>query len=202
MAALIAWLALLQLVSCPVSQRPAFSRVAGYLWSQQSPDGGGHSLPTALRAAGVPVSDPSFGCARVFIERCQNFDPEWPANADGGFFLSTTEFDTNKAGHDGMQFRSYGTTTSDGILALLAIGRPTEDERVVAARQWLARHHRDLQVPGFVGQAYQRCPRGLAFYYAAASALAFHQLIWNPWNEVPENLYKTQQANGSWANPE
>jgi hypothetical protein len=30
-------------------------------------------------------------------------DPEWPANADGGFFFSTTEFDTNKAGHDGRQ---------------------------------------------------------------------------------------------------
>ncbi len=68
----------------------------------------------ALRAAGVPVSDPAFGRARVFVERCQN------AGADGGFFFSTTEYEINKAGHDGKRFRSYGTTTADGILALLA----------------------------------------------------------------------------------
>src|SRR5206468_11945359 len=54
----------------------------------------------ALRAAGVPQTDPLFGCARVFIERCQNFDPQHPDAADGGFFFSTTENDTNKAGHD------------------------------------------------------------------------------------------------------
>jgi hypothetical protein len=123
----------------------------------------------ALRAAGAPDSDPVFECARVFVERCQNFDPRRADDGDGGFFFSTTEFDTNKAGQDGSHFRSYGTTTADGILALMAVGRPSSDPRIEAAARWLSSHHHDMNVPGFVGQAYQRWPRGLAFYYSAAS---------------------------------
>jgi hypothetical protein len=150
----------------------------------------------ALRAAGVPTSDPAFGRARVFVERCQN------SGADGGFFFSTTEFEINKAGHDGKQFRSYGTTTADGILALLAIGRPHDDVHVHAAKQWLTSHHHDMSVPGFVGVAYQRWPRGLAFYYAAASTEAFRALQLNLAGRVAEGLERTQRPNGSWTNPE
>ena len=47
----------------------------------------------ALRAAGAPSSDPALEKARIYVERCQN--------ADGGFHFTTTEYDTNKAGHDG-----------------------------------------------------------------------------------------------------
>jgi hypothetical protein len=147
----------------------------------------------ALRAAGVPATDPVFEAARVFVARCQNFD-----DADGGFFFSTTEFDTNKAGHDGKRFRSYGTTTADGILASLAAGLPAGDRHVIAAKQWLTSHHRDMEVPGFVGEPYQRWTRGLAFYYAAASAEALH----NASQSVVEGLKRTQRADGSWANPE
>lgn len=150
----------------------------------------------ALRAAGVPASDPVFACARVFVERCQNLD------SDGGFFFTTTEFDTNKAGHDGKRFRSYGTSTVDGILALLATGLPPEDERVLAAQRWLTGHHRNMNVPGFVGEAYQRWPRGLAFYYAAASTQAFHALRATFGGSVIGELYRTQRADGSWSNPE
>jgi len=156
----------------------------------------------ALRAAGVPVSDPVFAPAQVFVERCQNFDPEHPDAADGGFFFSTTEFDTNKAGQDGNHFRSYGTTTADGVLALLATGAEATSPRVAAACRWLMNHHRDMTVPGFQGDAYRRWPRGLAFYYAAASALAFQALQVNPGSAVAMNLRDTQRADGSWANPE
>jgi hypothetical protein len=156
----------------------------------------------ALRAAGLPTSDHLFEHARVFVERCQNFDPKHPDNADGGFFFSTTEFDTNKAGHDGQHFRSYGTTTADGILALLAIGRPFDDLRVVAARRWLSTHHRDMTVPGFVGEAYQRWPRGLAFYYSSASTQAFRALRMNVGSGVMDALKRTQRPDGSWVNPE
>src|SRR5205814_3871857 len=37
----------------------------------------------ALRAAGMQASDPALECARVFIGRCQNFDPRHPADGDG-----------------------------------------------------------------------------------------------------------------------
>jgi squalene-hopene/tetraprenyl-beta-curcumene cyclase len=156
----------------------------------------------ALRAGGAAVSDPALECARVFVERCQNFDPSNPTDSDGGFFFSTTEFDTNKAGYDGKHFRSYGTTTADGILALLAIGRPLNDERVVAAGRWLATHHRDMEVPGFIGEAYQRWPRGLAFYYSAASSQALRALHGEPGARLMDGLLRAQHRDGSWANPE
>ncbi|PWU08727.1 MAG: hypothetical protein C5B51_07390 [Terriglobia bacterium] len=150
----------------------------------------------ALRAAGLPASDPAFAHARIFIERCQNLD------SDGGFFFSTTEFDTNKAGHDGQRFRSYGTTTADGILALLAAGSPASEVHVARAARWLTSHHHDMYVPGFVGEAYQRWPRGLAFYYSAASTQAWRALSAGPLPGVADGLRRTQRVDGSWANPE
>ena len=156
----------------------------------------------ALRAAGVPAEDPVFECARVFVERCQNFNPQRPDDGDGGFFFSTTEFDTNKAGNDGQHFRSYGTTTADGILALLGTGLPASDPRLAAAARWLTSHHHDIDVPGFVGPAYQRWPRGLAFYYAAASSETFRALHVDAGTRVADSLRRTQRADGSWANAE
>jgi hypothetical protein len=156
----------------------------------------------ALRAAGVPIDDPVFARARIFVERCQNYDPEHPKDADGGFFFSTTEIDTNKAGPDGARFRSYGTTTADGILALFAIGRTLDDRRVRAAHNWLSSHHRDMAVPGFVGDAYRRWPRGLAFYYAAASTEAFRTLGASMDPAVADALKRSQRWDGSWVNSE
>ena len=156
----------------------------------------------ALRAAGVPASDRVFEQARVFVEKCQNFDPKHPDAADGGFFFSTTEFDTNKAGHDGKHFRSYGTTTADGILALLAIGRPPDDPRIIAARRWLAAHHQGMDVPGFIGEAYHRWPQGLRFYYSAASTQVFRALRMEAGSGVADGLRRTQRPDGSWANAE
>jgi squalene-hopene/tetraprenyl-beta-curcumene cyclase len=156
----------------------------------------------ALRAAGAADSDPAFASARVFVERCQNFDQARPDDSDGGFFFSTTEADTNKAGQDGNHFRSYGTTTADGILALLATGHSRTDARVIAAARWLSGHHRDMDVPGFAGEAYQRWPRGLAFYYSASSAQAFRALGVNGGDGVGRSLQATQRSDGSWVNPE
>lgn len=161
-----------------------------------------HYVLDALRAAGASDSDPALASARVFVERCQNFDPRHPDSADGGFFFSTTEADTNKAGQDGAHFRSYGTTTADGIMALLATGHALSDPRVAAAQRWLSAHHRDMSVPGFAGEAYQRWPQGLAFYYSAASMRAFRELHMDPGAGVWEGLRNTQRGDGSWANPE
>jgi squalene-hopene/tetraprenyl-beta-curcumene cyclase len=156
----------------------------------------------ALRAAGAADSDPAFAAARIYVERCQNFDPQHADAADGGFFFSTTEADTNKAGQEGDHFRSYGTTTADGILALLATSHPLTDPRVIAARRWLVNHHRDMDVPGFIGEAYQRWPRGLAFYYAASSTRAFRAAQVNPGEALIEGLKRVQRADGSWSNAE
>jgi hypothetical protein len=155
-----------------------------------------------LHAAGVPASDPAFAAARVFVERCQNFDPEHPDAQDGGFFFSTTEADTNKAGQEGAHFRSYGTTTADGIIALLGIGHARNSPRVMAAQRWLTSHHHDMDVPGFTGEAYQRWPRGLAFYYSASSTRAFQMLQVDVGDGVAQGLRRAQRGDGSWSNPE
>ena len=156
----------------------------------------------ALHAAGAASSDPAFLGARVFVERCQNFDPSRPDDLDGGFFFSTTEADTNKAGQADNHFRSYGTTTADGIMALLATGHAPDSARVTAARRWLVTHHRHMDVPGFTGDAYQRWPRGLAFYYSASSTRAFGLLRVDAGNSVAPSLLRTQRDDGSWVNSE
>jgi hypothetical protein len=144
----------------------------------------------ALAAAGVPASDPVFARARVFVQRCQN--------PDGGFFFSTVVLDANKAGQDGAQYRSYGTTTADGILALLALGTAPENDRVQAARRWLTAHDRPDGATGFAGLAYQRWTAGLRFYYAAASAEVFGKRS----EDLSASLAATQRGDGSWRNTE
>jgi hypothetical protein len=74
--------------------------------------------------------------------------------------------------------------------------------RLLAAQRWMTGHHRDMAVPGFVGEAYQRWPKGLAFYYSSASAEAFQALRVDPGNGVAEGLRRTQRRDGSWANLE
>jgi hypothetical protein len=59
-----------------------------------------------------------------------------------------------------------------------------------------------MTVPGFVGEAYDRWPRGLAFYYSAVSTQAFRALKVNAGGTVVEGLRRTQRSDGSWANPE
>jgi hypothetical protein len=176
---------------------------------RRTPPGTGHVdlsmtryVLDGLHAAGVADSDAAFAAARVFVERCQNFDPQHPDASDGGFFFSTTEVDTNKAGQSGNHFRSYGTTTADGILALFAVGHTAASPRVIAAQRWLTSHHRDMDVPGFTGEAYQRWPRGLAYYYSASSMRAFRVLQVNPGDGVAQGLQRTQRSDGSWSNPE
>jgi len=148
-----------------------------------------HALQ-ALAAAGVPASDPAFTRARVFVERCQN--------PDGGFFFSTVVLDANKAGQDGSQYRSYGTATADGILALLAMGTPADSDRVRSARRWLAANDQPDGAPGFIGPAYRRWTAGLRFYYAAASAEAFGGV--SP--KLAASLEASERSDGGWRNVE
>ncbi len=150
----------------------------------------------ALAETGVPSTDPALERARVFVERCQNFG----AGADGGFFFSTVVLGANKAGREGERYRSYGSATADGILCLLALGYSQNNKRVQAAQRWLVAHHQPWGVPGFIGEAYQRWSSGLRFYYAAASAEAFHRL--KVWPRGGLHLEAHQRADGSWANEE
>ena len=154
----------------------------------------------ALSDAGVPAGDPAFGRAAVYVERCHNFDPTQADTRDDGFYFSTVVLDANKAGPGAEGYRSYGTATADGILALLAMGRSPADERVQAARSWLKLHHLPDRATGFVGEAYQRWPGGLRFYYAASATKAFRKLAVAQSQSVSRHLQTEQRPDGSWSN--
>ncbi len=136
-----------------------------------------------LAAAGVRPPDPALACAQVYLDRCQN--------PDGGFFFSTVEAGINKAGEDAGKFRSYGTTTADGVLALRACGVAESDPRMVRAKNWLRAHHLYDRAPGFDGGPRETWAAGLRFYYAAAITRAMPEL---------SVLLPPQRPDGSFAN--
>jgi Prenyltransferase and squalene oxidase repeat len=149
-----------------------------------------------ISAAGVRPPDEALAKALVYIERCQN--------PDGGFFFSTVEADINKAGEDSSRdsnttrkgggsgcFRSYGSTTADGILALRAAGVPNDDPRLIKGIKWLREHHKYNSVPGFEDTARATWATGLRYYYAGAISSAIPELA---------VLLPEQRPDGSWAN--
>jgi hypothetical protein len=137
-----------------------------------------------LSAAGVPATDPAMQKATVYLGRCQN--------PDGGFFFSTVNLDTNKAGDVSGKYRSYGTTTCDGVIAMRAAGVPANDPRTVRALAWLKKNHLEERAPGFdIEPARMGWSEGLRFYYAAAITRAMPDL---------PVLLPTQRDDGSFAN--
>ncbi len=136
----------------------------------------------AFAAAGTPPRDPVFQKASIFLSRLQN--------PDGGFFFSTVVSDANKAGRTQSGFRSYGTATADGILALRAIRSPEADLRAKNALHWLSANQSPTGVPGF--DPAEPWNEGLRYYHAAAVAPL----------GVESPLSHLQRGDGSWANPE
>jgi squalene-hopene/tetraprenyl-beta-curcumene cyclase len=129
----------------------------------------------ALRAAGCPADDPAVQKARQFVERCQNFQTDRPPSRldDGGFFFIQGDDVRNKAGISGKdpdgqdRYASYGSTTADGLRALLFCGLPTNHPRVTAAARWLTQnftHHPGAYVPE------REVARPAVYYYYTASA--------------------------------
>jgi hypothetical protein len=137
-----------------------------------------------LAGAGVSSTDPAMQKALVYLDRCQN--------PDGGFFFSTVNLDTNKAGDVSGKYRGYGTTTCDGVIALRAAGVLESDPRIVRARAWLKKNHLEERAPGFdIEPARMGWSEGLRFYYAAAVTRAMP--------ELPVVL-PAQRADGSFSN--
>lgn len=174
----------------------------------------------ALRAAGVPADDPVIQKALVFVKRCQNYADESqqrdPTFDDGGFIFIYDDAARNKAGVAGKdrlgreRFASYGSTTADGLRALLLCGLPPGDARVQAARKWLTDHFRTDALPGkFVtGRAEVRA--SYYFYYMCSLAQALQAADVGEinalagkanWAEaVADELLQKQREDGSWAN--
>jgi len=174
----------------------------------------------ALRIAGVTAGDPMIRKALMFIERCQNVaakdDESDPRFDDGGFFFSPTDPVRNKAGESGtdrhgrMRYHSYGSTSADGLRALLRCGFRADDRRVVAARRWLEENFSASANPGTFESVREVDRDATYFYYAWSVAHAFRALGIDhilqkgrkiAWAEVlARELVRRQRADGTWSN--
>jgi hypothetical protein len=175
----------------------------------------------ASRAAGRRPTDAALQDAKVFVQRCQNFSDGQsdakPPFDDGGFFFIHNDATRNKAGVAGMdksgrtRYVSYGSTTADGVRALLLCGLDCNDPRVVAAKNWLTAHFDSDHHPGAYPAARRGSRPALDYYYCASLAQAFHELVvrqalpagrtaqWAP--TLAEGLLRRQGADGAWRNP-
>ena len=164
-----------------------------------------------------PIADP--GTDALFldydgtlreIERFPGFPGEEGGSRipfDGGFFFSPVVLVANKAlwekpaGEIAAHFRSYATATADGALALLAAGVPASDERVVAARRWLA-EHAAVDPQGIPANHPEPWVAALRFYHLAAFAEAASALaIEGDWRaRFAKRLAALQRPDGSFAN--
>lgn len=167
----------------------------------------------ALRSAQIPPSDPAYRDALQFVMRCQNFsdDPSQRDDRfdDGGFFFQPNDAATNKAGIAGVdrfgrtRFNSYGSTTCDGIRALLQCGLPPDHPRVVAARHWIEKNFTVLTNPGTFAPDRESIREATYFYYCWSLAHAMrrgqvHEL--NRTAALADELISRQRADGSWKN--
>jgi hypothetical protein len=174
----------------------------------------------ALRIAGMDADDPAIRKALIFIERCQNVavsgedgDPQYD---DGGFFFSRTDPVRNKAGVAGrdrrgrLRYHSYGSTTADGLRALLRCGLSRDHPRVAAARAWLEGHFSAAFHPGVFESAREVDRDATYFYYAWSVAHAFRSLgikeihsqgrsvAWA--DALSQELIRRQRGDGTWTN--
>jgi squalene-hopene/tetraprenyl-beta-curcumene cyclase len=157
----------------------------------------------------------SGGAPRPLLDRAVRYLSRLQ-NPDGGFrFASQSDDLLNKAGaqspDDGTSevvARSYGTTTADGLCALLACGVSITDPTVQAAIAWLDAHDVISEVPGFpeAGAAISEpsAREGLRFYYFAAFAGAMVRCpdakFSERGNRLAEHILNLQKADGSWVN--
>ncbi len=157
----------------------------------------------ALRIAGV--NDPKrYEASLTFVRRCQN--------ADGGFHFIYDDPVRNKAGafegapNQPLRFRSYGSTTADGLRGLL-LCRSDESAAIERAKEWLQTHFRADSHPGDYVAAHERNREAVYYYYIASVSKAFRQAdvteaAGGDWaTAITAELVKRQTANGSWKNP-
>jgi len=172
----------------------------------------------ALRAAGCSVDDPAIQKALIFVQRCQNWTDDETAMDlrfdDGGFFFLHSDAIRNKPGEAGVdskgriRYHSYGSTTADGLRALLACGLPIDHPRVRAARSWLVADFSAERHPGEYPANREHLRSALYFYFAASAAEALltsqpkRNFGESPWaTDFGEVLRGRQRKDGSWANP-
>ncbi len=170
-----------------------------------------------LRAAGLSADDRICRRALKFLDSMQNYaDPPFD---DGGFHFIYDDPVRNKAGAAGsgdggrVRFRSYGSTTADGLRGLLLCGRTLEHPRARAAFGWLEEHFTSSQHPGDFAPRLAADRDGLYYYWVASVAQTLRLAGIGPeltpaarppvpWAEdLARELIARQGKYGGWANP-
>jgi hypothetical protein len=162
----------------------------------------------ALTAAGRKAD---CRAALPFVEKCQNYSPDAADPfSDGGFFFAIGDPIRNKAGIAGsdaegqQRFRSYGSATCDGLLALQRCGLPDNDPRQLAAVVWLTRNVQGMEHGGAWPRTRLSARESLTFYFAQslaeviATSPAHHSPLVNESRSLALGLCARQEANGSW----
>ncbi|MEM7807068.1 MAG: prenyltransferase/squalene oxidase repeat-containing protein [Planctomycetota bacterium] len=172
----------------------------------------------ALHEAGVPLDDPAFERARMFVSRLQNRsesnDQPWAGN-DGGFVYSPDEdrsgesFAGETTTPDGdRRLRSYGSMTYAGLKSMIYAGLDADDPRVLAAVAWAGDNWTLDANPGMRLAGENQAEWGLFYYYlmVARSLDAYDQPVLDTidgpvdWRlALIDALAQRQNADGSWS---
>jgi len=164
------------------------------------------SLALAALRAHEALDASAAAAGLAYLARCQNNPP-----GDGGFYFTPDVTDPrNKAGlldpdAKPLVARSYGTTTADGLLGLLACGLSANDTRVGVALGWLREHDEVARVPGIPDTASTAQAReGLKYYYWAMLTRLAERLPEAAFDARRQTVVTTlvglQAADGSWRN--
>jgi hypothetical protein len=99
---------------------------------------------------------------------------------------------------------AYGSTTVDGIAALLAVGQTVDSEQTKAAATWLEKHPAFVTVPGLPFENENDWGIGLRFYYWAGLARAFpllpEKVAATQRRKLAAHILTLQAEDGSFAN--
>lgn len=150
------------------------------------------------------------GAALAFVAQCQNFRGSQPSTFDdGGFFFAAGDPVRNKAGAIGPdaegreRYRSYGSATCDGLLALRACGAVDSDPRVLSALAWLDARMRGAEHSGDWPATRRDERESLYFYHAQtlARTLAAYPTARRREQQtrLATDVLARQRADGSWA---
>ncbi len=170
----------------------------------------------ALHDSGLPLDDPAYKKALIFIQRCQmlgetNDQPFAKGATDGGFIYSPANGGESKAGTDEADghtaLRCYGSMTYAGYKSLLYAGLQKDDPRVKAAVNWIRRYWTLEFNPNMPAK---QSSEGLYYYYhvlaraleaSGAGLVTDSADVQHNWRyELLQQLAQRQREDGSWTN--
>jgi squalene-hopene/tetraprenyl-beta-curcumene cyclase len=170
----------------------------------------------ALKAAGVPSTDPAVQKALLFVSRCQNIkgetnDQPWADKINDGSFVysaaggGATKVQDNPASDGSLP--GYGSMTYAGIKSLIYCGVARDDPRFQKAYEWIRKNYSVDKNPGMPEV---RAQWGLYYYYHTMAkcldTLGVDEVVdaegkKHDWRaEILAALAKRQKPDGSWVN--